>query len=380
MKTKTLITIVTSVIFTSSIIGFSQQEKPDLSNTMEASCVVRIIVSENILPADNFANNIFFILSSSNIGGKIAKQILGVTPESSLDWESILRIKQISKTYYSPPNCVYTILVSVNTHFSGKPAAEEFLFALVDAFRKSLENASADYMQLMDSQSKIAQENAKNAEIELRTLQEDLRIIAGPRNLSREAVLNNISAITEELRKEKSKLSIMAVRRENLAKQIAEIRQKVEEKIKDNLILSEMNKILAIESQKMEYINAQVKNGQLPEEKLLEAQVNLTKAKIELAQKEQEIKDAAGGRQAAQLMEELNNFNFIERENAGKTQNLEEQLAETERLIKSVDEWEIVSLKVNIAKISLEKALERANEIKRGFINIAPSVKVVGPE
>ncbi len=382
MKTKTLITVAAILILTASLPLFSQEKKPELSGTLHAACIIKVDAARNILPG-NEAMMIQYILSSSNIGGKIAKDILGVTLGPGT-WD-FLTVETISHSS-SLPN-VSTYMFRLYVDFSNfpkdlglKPVAEEFLDALVHALRNSLEKSNDDYMEIYRHQEDFAAENAQKAEVELRALQEGLRKISGPRNLSREAILKDISSLTEELRNTKPRMSMFHARRGNLEQQIAEIQRKVEEQIKSSPILDDMKKIVDIEANRLDKIRKLVEKSQLSEENLFDAQSKLARARVELAQKEQEIKDAAGGLRISQLMEELNNINLMQAETEEKIQDLDKQLFETDMLMKSADDYDIVALKVNAARNFLEQTLGKLNEIKIGFNPIRPVVTIVGSE
>lgn len=80
-----------------------------------------------------------------------------------------------------------------------KPAAEEFMIALIENLRSALSSAFDQYSAKLNKQLNLASEEAQRAEIDLVQMQAKLREISDSRDLSRYAILRDISALRQKL-------------------------------------------------------------------------------------------------------------------------------------------------------------------------------------
>jgi len=387
MNAKKLLPVLITLIFTASALCLPQEEKTELSNTMHASCVIKVVTTGDLVPRDDrsLRETIVFTLKSSNVGGKAAKEILGITPKADF-WHHLI-VYSVSMT--EGPDDIYTNTVGLsidleNVEPAPAPAAEEFLFALVEEFRQSLNKSYKDSQRILAQQIALAQGNADYMEARLRNLQDeqaDLRARSGLPNLSRDAILKDANNMKTKIAEEEFNLSSMDWRHDSVFEQIRFFRERIQEETLDsNIVLKGLEELIDLHQKRLDTVNKQVEEGHVSADKIVEAEEKLARAKIELAQKKQQIKDNAGGNKIDQLKFQLNNFEIEKAETNKKIKYLHSRLGSTEALLRHADTYEILSLKVQVAKNALKNALYKLEEMKQQLNTMAPAVILVGSE
>jgi len=386
MNAKKLLPVLITLIFTASALCLPQEEKTELSYTRQASCVIRIVTTPDILPWNNIEESIYSILVSSNVGGKAAKQTLEITP-GPLFWD-VLNVNAISKPQRYPDICETIISLSVDLNESGDPvpapAAEEFLFALVEGLRQSLNKSYEDSKKIWIQQIALAEENSDTAESRLRNLQDEqsvLRLKANLPDLSPDAILKDANNIKTQIAQEEFNLSSMDWRRNSVLKQIRFFQEKIANEINDNIVLKELQNLVDVQTKELERIRKLKEiGGEISDDQLIQAEEKLAKTKIELAQKKQQITNNAGGNKIDQLKFQFNNFEIDKAETLEKMKYLSSRFSSTETLLRQAEQYEILSLKIQVAKNALKNALYKLEETKQQINTMAPVVILVGSE
>jgi len=379
---KKLLPVLITLIFTTSALCLSQEDDTELSNTMHASCVIKIVTTPDILPWNNIEESIYSILVSSNVGGKTAKQTLEITP-AQIFWQC-LNVDMISSPPRYPDVYETMISLSIDLDESGvsapAPAVEEFLFALVEGLRQSLNKSYIGSQRIWAQQIAFAEENAATAEVQLRNLQAEqaeLRAQAGLPDLSRDAILKDANNIKTQIAQEEFNLSSMDWRRDSVLKQMRFFHEKIREE-NNNVVLKGLEELISFHEKSLDTVKKQVEEGHVSADMIVEAEEKLARAKIELAQKKQQITNDAGGDKFKQLEFQFANFEIDKAETEKRLQYLQGRLGSTEPLLQQADQFEILTLKVKVAKGALTDALYKLEETKKQLNTMAPAVVLVG--
>jgi hypothetical protein len=257
------------------------------------------------------------------------------------------------------------------------PAAQEFMMALIDNLRIALREAFGEYRSKLNDQLKLAHEEAQRAEIDLVQMQAKLREISGFRDLSRYAILSNISSLRQKRQSNKMDRTSHKVLVEATAKQIAETEVKIKEDLANDAVTIELQRIIQIHEDQIRRLG----NKGAPEPETAEARENLAKARIELAKRREELSKSAGGDRINSLNQELSGYSIEVTRAEAEILSLEEQLKEAEELLGKTDEYELLSLKADIARQSLEETLLWRARLGRNIRSIQPpDVTVIGAE
>jgi hypothetical protein len=271
----------------------------------------------------------------------------------------------------------------INTDEYIKPAAEEFMDALIENLRSALRSAFEQHNKKLDNQLNLAVEEASRAEHDLYRMQVELRDISDSRDLSRYIIQRDISNLQQQLRSAIMQRDSDKALYEATANRIAEEQAKRKAQADNDTITRELESILAVHEERLKEAkrlydtggtNASLAEIQNVKEKII-------RAKIEIAQRREQIINPAGGTEISSLNDELaslaTNMSLANQEE----KSLQQQLDEAKDLLKTADQYELLSLKADIARQGLEEMLLWQARLGRDIRLIQPpDVTVIGAE
>jgi len=260
-----------------------------------------------------------------------------------------------------------------------KPAAEEFMNALLTNLDFTLSNAYNEHMRRLQQRLELAQEEASRTEHDLQNMQKGLRNIAGSRILDKDRILGEIMDKRHNLQDTKMDQESDQVIIEAITKQIAETQTKLKEQITTDEVIKELQQLMESQMRQMEEVKLQVKNGVISPSDLEEAERNLARARIDLARRRDELNRSSGGNLIESLNRELAERSMQAAQNQVKIAGLSRQIAEAEELLNKTDDHELLILKTGIAKQNLREAIIWRDRISRKIRLIQPpAVSVLG--
>jgi hypothetical protein len=439
--TKPAVILLTLVLLLTTAVAQPAEEKPakkEISDTQTASCLFKITTDEAILPLNEFA--VDYLLHSSGVAGKAAREVLDISPDLASELFEIEEIYSIDSdsaggmglspgtagglgvytapmpgkivpkstrtravpgrrttipttsltprpptrptptvTQPLPSTTEQTILFRLQVGLANetKPAAEEFMMALIDNLRSALSGAFDQYSDKLNNQLRLAGEEAQRAEIDLVQMQAKLREISGSRDLSRNVILRDISNLRQKLQTNMMDMASYKSAIEATTKRIAETKAEINAKLANDAVTSELQKMLLIHEERIKRLG----NKGAPEPETTVARENLAKARIELAKRREELSKSVGGNLLSTLNQVLADASLQESETMGQISNLQRQIGEAEQLLSSADEYELLSLKADIARQNLEETLLWRARLGRNIRSIQPpDVTVIGAE
>ena len=404
------------------------QAVADISNTRSASCVVKIISDRMVLPLDNVT--IDYLLHSTSIGGKVAREVLDISSDEASDifkiealvgsagnilpgsldrsgpgsvsqseYERIIESRfpsiQLSSslrpgstnrtsiaTSPSPTSeqtIVFQLSVELGTEI--KPAAKEFMEALVGNLRSSLTKAFEDYKARFKDQHQLADAEATRAEEDLREKQKTLREIAGSRDLDRTKILADIRRLRQEVQAAKMSQASSQVIIEATSKRISEIQAKVQERLENDSITMELRAIVEMSDKLLVLAEQAVEAGKMPADKLEETKKNLALARIELAKRRESLTKSAGGNMIESLNKELSDRTIGATQDEQRILDMEKELVEADSLLVKTDDYELLALKTDIAKQNLQESMLWRDRMSRQIRLLQPPmVSILGGE
>ncbi len=261
-------------------------------------------------------------------------------------------------------------------------AAVELLDAFVSNFTEALEGAFEDYKGSFDNQRKAAEIEVIEAEEHVRLLQQELRDLSGIRDLSPQIVRDEIRK--NRIRFEDAKMDLTSIEgdTEAYSKQIAVNEAMLKEKLKTDVILKELERVVQHNQEKEKHLRSLSSAGKASAANVLVASEELARARIELARRKDELSrspssSVSTGRLTLRLAEYAIRRTQMEHE----IQALGHRLGESQDLIETADQYEIQVLKLGLAKRNLEDAIMWRDDLRRQMrVPVAPSVIVMGAE
>ena len=445
--------------------GAQSAEKPakkEISNTRTASCLVKITSDPVVLPLSDIA--IDYLLHSSGVGGKAARDILNISPDiaSELfifeDIEKMFpgsasgigvppgyssrrspapartptttrtatartatrprtptrtatrpstptrptttgtrtttprparsptrpptpRAPKVTQPLPSATEQMILFKLQVGLPDDAKPAAEEFMIALIENLRSALRGAFDQYSVKLKYQLNLAGEEAQRAETALVRMQNELSNISGSRDLSRYVILRDISALRQKLHSTIMQRASDETLYEATAKRIAKTEFRRKELADNDSITHELMRILNVFDRRLQETQKLYESGKASAVDIQDVREKIIRAKIEIAQRREQIINPTGSIEISSLNDELaslaTNMALAQQEK----DSLEEQLEEAKDLLQKADRYELLSLKADIAKQSLEETLLWHARLGRNNRSIQPpDVTVIGAE
>ena len=381
-----------------------------------------------VLPLDNVT--IDYLLHSTSIGGKVAREVLDISSDEASDifkiealvgssgkivpesldkrgpgsevqseYERIIESRFPSvqlrpslrpgstnrtSTATSPsPTAEQTIVFQLSVELGNdiKPAAKEFMVALVGTLRSSLTKAFEDYKARFKDQHQLADAEATRAEEDLREKQKTLREIAGSRDLDRTQILADIRRLRQEVQAAKMNQASSQVIIEATSKRISEIQTKIQERLENDSITMELRAIVEMSDKLLILAKQAVEAGKMPAEKLEETKKNLALARIELAKRRESLTKSAGGNLIESLNKELSDRMIGATQDGQRILDLENELVEADSLLVKTDDYELLALKTDIAKQNLQESMLWCDRMSRQIRLLQPPmVSILGGE
>jgi len=375
----------------------------DISNTRTASCVVKITSDPMVLPLDDAT--IDYLLHSTGIGGRVAREVLNISPDQVSDIFKIEALgsgagrilpedrKQGTEGRGQRPEILsseqmrtaaeQTILfkLQVDLPEGVKPVAEEFMVALVVNLRSTLTKAFEDYKLRFGNQLKLAEQEAASAETDLREKQKTLREISRSRVLDRDKILADIYVLRQEVRTAKENQASSQVIIDATTMRIAETQAKIMEQLDNDPITIELQKIVELIGRLLIEAEKQYEAGTISLLQLDGIKEKLARARIEIAKRRESLSNSIGGNLIESLNKELAARSITAAQDEASIRSLERQLVDAESLLAKADDYELLSLKADVAKQNLQESILLRDRTSRQIRFLQPPiVSILGGE
>ena len=398
----------------------NQPTTADFSNTRIASCLVKVTFDPLVLPLDDIT--IDYLLHSSSIGGKVAREVLNISPDQVSDIfkiEALAGAARPSWLGYAETGRILTedrrqktegrgqktegrgqrpeLLSSEQMSFATeqtllfwlsvelgndvKPAAEEFMDALVGSLRSTLVKVFEDYKLRFNNQLQLAEQEATSAETDLREKQKTLREISRSRVLDRDSILADIYRLRQNVQTAKMNQASNQVIIDATTKRIADIQAKIKQQLENDSITIDLQSIVEMSGKLVIEAEKQVKEGKISSLQLDELKEKLARARIEIARRREKLSISVGGNLIESLNRELADRSIQATQDGTSIRSLEQQLVEAESLLAKADDYELLSLKADIAKQNLQESILWRDRTSRQIRFLrSPMVSILGGE
>lgn len=375
----------------------------DISNTRTASCVVKITSNPMILPLDDAT--IDYLLHSTGIGGRVAREVLNISPDQVSDIFKIETLagaagrmlpgdrSQRTEVRGQNPELLsseqlrtaaeQTILfkLQVDLPEKVKPVAEEFMHALVGNLRSTLIKAFEDYNLRFGDQLKLAEQEATRTETDLREKQKTLREISRSHVLDHDKILADIYRLRQNVQTAEMNQASNQVIIDATARRIAETQAKIMEQLGNDSITIELQKIVELIGRLLIEAEKQFRAGTISSLQLDEIKEKLARARIEIAIRRESLSNSIGGNLIESLNKELADRSITAAQDEASIRSLERQLVEAESLLAKADDYELLSLKADVAKQTLQESILWRDRTSRQIRLLQPPmVSILGGE
>jgi hypothetical protein len=174
-------------------------------------------------------------------------------------------------------------------------------------------------------------------------------------------------------------LAGMEARRNAIQEQIAAARVQADEHLDRDSVTRELEKLVQIGTETLGTLRRQADSGRVSATELAQAEENLTRARIELVKRREELARQTGGGQLEQYNNELSRIAIDKAEKTVQLEILRKQLDETQRQLVQASTFDPEGARIRIAQDTLDLANRRVAEIQARLTSLQPpSVVVIG--
>jgi hypothetical protein len=168
----------------------------------------------------------------------------------------------------------------------------------------------------------------------------------------------------------------LQARQLGIESQIAKIKAQVEANVKPDPVIAELEQLVEMHSAQLGELSTQYRPGS---NELADVKEKLTRARIDMAKRRQEMSLPAGGDQVGKYNIELADITIELAEKAAALRVLNEQLGQTEHQLTAATMIDPQVSRIRMAIRSFEMADERVNELNAHIVNLRPpTVSVLG--
>jgi hypothetical protein len=398
----------------------TQKTPAPLSNTRYASCIVNITADPETVPLSPEA--VMHLMESSAVEAKAAREQLGIDEASIRQIFPAMMFQPLTDSSRrggnssgfggrrgpvsgfnggfgvfdanqgfgpqgTPPGrgglVSVAFRVGVTLPEDVKPAAEEYIRAVVNNLRQSLQ---AGYRERLDQLSgMIAEADRQRADAQEK-LNQFMGVKPGSGEVARVSLDLNTNMLrgTEErlerdIQERKMSLAIMEAKRRAIEEQISQLREQAAKKLAEDTVTRELNGLLEANQAKLNDLEKMVKTGTLPTSELAPAKESLARTRIELAKRQEELTHAAGGGQLDAYAAQISQMAIQTAEERTRFELLAQQLSDARRQLESAHGPSQFAPQVRMAQMSVNALDDRIAELKLQQINTKPpSVTTVG--
>jgi len=185
--------------------------------------------------------------------------------------------------------------------------------------------------------------------------------------------------VTRGIRSQEMDLAMTEARRHAIEEQIVEVTIRTSEKLEGDAVAQQLEEIVEMNATSLSLLQRQFEAGRLSESDMMKGRESLTKARIDLAMRREELAKSIGGNRLSQLNDELSQMAIDMAEKRAEMEFLRRQLAETEDEIARASMFDPQAARIRIARQALDITEAQVIQLKRRLAELQPpTVAVIG--
>jgi hypothetical protein len=211
----------------------------------------------------------------------------------------------------------------------------------------------------------------------LQTIKVDIPVDI-PMDVPLEPLLDEKRELLRDKRSLEMQVARMEARNTAIQEQIRRIKDEIDEKVRGDQVSEELRKILDIQVKRLEGFKKLVDDGDI-NGGVADAEEKIARAKIELAKRQEQLKQSAGGDQLVRFNNELADMMIDLAEKRAELGVIDKQLKQTERQLTTATMFDPQVSQIRLARQTLENASHRVSELENLLAGLRePTVAVLG--
>jgi len=193
------------------------------------------------------------------------------------------------------------------------------------------------------------------------------------------ALAGQSSALTRQIQSLELDLAGLEARRQAIREQIARVRREADARLTEDAVTRELKTLVQTSENNLGLLRKQVDAGRASTVDLSQAFENLTRAKIELAKRQEELAASAGGNQLSDFNKELNEITVDMAGRKAQLEILHRQLTEVRQELAQASAFSPEAAKIRMAREMLDIIERRMATIQMQLANLQPpTVTMIG--
>lgn len=334
-------------------IALPDPTQPAPSNTRYADCTIEVTRETGLPNLDEVSTFV------DNAAGELAPTMVNLPREQLPQFFSM-------KTEGHGATMQLTLTVDLPAN-APRPAAREYLDRIVRDLLKYLDNTRSTGI---DRRIKAARDNVAEAEQKLqsttaqcREVENKLREISGRVDVSPQNLMNAITQLDEEHMKLEIEQAAKLARRTALTKALAESKKDLEQRVKEDAVVAELEKIVDAREMALQRKRQLAEAGQASKEEVAEAEAELAHARVELLERRQQAAERAGADIVSSWNRELMSLSVDENEMLARLEQVSARLQRMRTLLDSLNQLEDLQRRGADAQNIVREAEQRMREM-----------------
>jgi hypothetical protein len=198
-----------------------------------------------------------------------------------------------------------------------------------------------------------------------------------PSQIPTEMLLGEKRNLFREIQGVEMEIARLLARQSAIERQIAATEEQIAAKLKSDPVTGELQQLVEMHAAQLALMERQFQAGTLGSTELAAIREKLTRAKIELAQRHEQLSKSAGGDQLAKYNNELADKTIEFAEKTAALQVLSEQLGQTQQQLMTATVLDPQVSRIRQATRAFEIADQRVNELNTRTVNLQPPVVAI---
>jgi DNA repair exonuclease SbcCD ATPase subunit len=251
------------------------------------------------------------------------------------------------------------------TPLAAREVADALVARLKDALRDESQGTAPQERAELERAMADAQKHLQESQLQLQALRQRVRQQTGRADASADAVRQELAKMEEQRQEFQLESEAKAARMAALTENIAKLTKEVDEKVKNDAVAAELEKVVEARQQRVERIKQMVQVGQATAAELDEAMANVAEARARLLDRHGEAAERAGAGTAQEWNRELMAISVDTAELKARLDKLTERLDKFQSVADEVDQLDTQRQAREQAQQAMDQVKEQLAELKR---------------
>ena len=217
----------------------------------------------------------------------------------------------------------------------------------------------------MDRDLAEAQKQYERSQEQLLQMRQQIRQQTGRAQASSDAIREDLAHLEEQRQELQLDMEAKAARMAALSENIAKLSAQVEQKVKDDAVAAELNKIVDARDKQVQRIQSQVKSGLATDAELSDAIAKLAEARARVLERHAEAAERAGADTVSDWNRELMSLSVDAAEIRARLESLSARLQKMQGVTDQLDELDAARQARDQAHAAMEQAQEQGRDLAR---------------